>query len=361
MKNTSRPHVNLDKLNKLVALAAAIFLLLQLFLPIAVSAAAIAGRKFTLGSSQISASTTYTFASNALPTTGTPVKSVKGEACTTASGSCTTPTGFSAASADISGQPSGLGAASAWSDASDAGNLKITHATNSTNPSGAVSIPWTTVTNPSTTNTTYYLKVTTYSDSAYTTAIDTGTVAVSTATQISLSGTMDESLVFCTGTSITGTDCGTVAGNSISFGSFSTTSTKSGTSVMAASTNGGYGYAITVNGTTLTCTTCNGTQTISALATQQTSSTGSEQFGINLKDNTTPNVGAEVSGSGTATATANYGTADSFRFVTADSVASVAVPTNPNPFTASYIVNVAGTTEAGTYTATMTYIATATF
>lgn len=327
------------------------------------NAAQITSRKFTLSSSAGAATgVAYTFDSAALPTTTAP-RSVAAQACTTASGACTTPTGFTSASSTLVAQPTGLGATTAWTvDVAVTGSLRITHATNVTAASGAVNIQWGSVTNPTAQNTTFYLRVTIYSDAAWTTALDTGTVAVSTAQQISLSGTMDETLVFCVGTSITGQDCGTVAGTSVAFGTFSTTAAKTGTSVMAASTNGSYGYSITVNGTTLTCTTCNGTKTISALATQTASSTGTEQFGLNLKANTLPAVfGTEVTGTGTATATANYATANSYRFVTADSVASVAGSTNANTFTAAYIVNVAGTTEAGTYNATMTYIATATF
>lgn len=337
-----------------------IALLLSVVLPTIVSAAQITNRKFTLGSSAPDASTTYTFSSNALPT-ATAVKSVAAQACTTASGACSAPSGFSGTSSSLSSQPSGLGSASGWTNDSNAGNLRIKHTTNVTAPSGVVSIPWGGVVNPNATNTTYYLRITTYSDDAYTTPIDSGATAVSTATQINLTATLDESLVFCVGTSITGQNCATVSGNSVDFGALSSTATSSGTSVMAASTNGSSGYAITVNGSTLTCAACAGTPTIAALTTQTASSTGTAQFGVNLKDNTTPNVGAEVSGTGTATATSNYGTADQFRFVTGDSVASVAGTTNANTFTASYIVNVPGSQPAGTYSAVMTYIGTATF
>ena len=68
-----------------------------------------------------------------------------------------------------------------------------------------------------------------------------------------------------------------------------------------------------------------------------------------------------ATGTGTGIYTANYGTADQFRFVTGDSVASAAASTNANTYTVSYMANVPGNQPAGTYTATMTYIATATF
>jgi hypothetical protein len=330
--------------------------------PSAVQAAQITNRKFTLSDSAgAAASVSYTFNSSALPTTATAVQSLDAQVCDAASGTCNPVSGFTSGSSTLASQPSGLGCASGWTNSTaSTGKLRIT-ATCASTPSGAVTVQWNGVHNPTAVNTTFYLRVTTYSDTAWTTPLDTGVVAASTSQAISLSGTMDESLVFCTGTSITGTNCGTVAGTSVAFGTFSSTSTKSGTSVMAASTNGVSGYSITINGSTLTCGTCSGTPTIAALSSQTASSIGSAQFGANLKANTTPSVGANVSGSGSGTATANYGTADQFRFVTGDSVASAAAATNANTFTASYIVNVPGSQAAGTYTATMTYICTATF
>jgi len=126
---------------------------------------------------------------------------------------------------------------------------------------------------------------------------------------------------------------------------------------MTAATNSASGYVVTINGSTLT----SGVDTITALAAQTASTVGNSQFGINLKANTTPSVGSNVSGTGSGTATANYGTADQFRFVTGDSVASASGPTNSNTYTVSYIGNIAGITPAGSYSTILTYIATATF
>lgn len=126
---------------------------------------------------------------------------------------------------------------------------------------------------------------------------------------------------------------------------------------MSAATNANSGYAITVNGVTLT----SGANTITALASQTASTQGNSQFGINLKANATPSVGSEVSGSGSGTASANYGTADQFRFVTGDTVASASGPTNSNTYTVSYIANISGSTKPGSYATDLTYIATATF
>lgn len=335
----------------------AIVVMLVAAVPVFVEAASITGRKFTLSNSNGGVSSNYTFDSSALPT-GTAVRSVKAEACTTASGSCTTPSGFSANSANIAGQPTGLGATSSWTDDSNTGNLRITHASNVTAPSGAVNIQWTGVTNPTADNTTFYLRVTTYSDAAYSSALDTGTVAVSTAEQITVNATVDETLTFCTGTSgITNTSCAGATGSTVSLGTLTPSTTGASISQIGVSTNAASGYAITVSGNTLT----SGGNNIDALATQTASTQGTEQFGINLRDNATPNIGSDVSGAGTATATANYNTADSFRFVSGDIIASKNSADAHRLFTISYIANVAGNTSAGSYTTDLNFVATATF
>jgi hypothetical protein len=136
---------------------------------------------------------------------------------------------------------------------------------------------------------------------------------------------------------------------------------------MSASTNAGSGYVITINGTTLT----SGLNNIAAMGTQSlnsggcvvscTSATGTSQFGSNVRANTVPAVGGDVTGLGTATGFGGYNTVNNFRFFTGDTVASVGGVTKSNFFTNSYIVNVGGDQAAGVYSATMTYICTATF
>jgi hypothetical protein len=53
------------------------------------------------------------------------------------------------------------------------------------------------VTNPSTVNTAFYPRITTYSDSTYTTTVDSGAVAGSTAAQLTVNGRVQERLEFC--------------------------------------------------------------------------------------------------------------------------------------------------------------------
>ncbi len=361
MKNNARQYLGMVESlvnKKTIAIIAVIALAVVMALPTNVWAAQITSRKFTLSNSNGAASgVSYTFNSAALPTT-TAVRSVQALACTTASGSCTTPSGFTALNANLTSQPAGLGTATSWTDDSTAAALRITHASNVTSSSGAVTIIWDTVTNPTADNATFYLRTTTYSDAAYTTALDSGVVAVSTAEQIVVSASVDETLTFCTGTSgITTSSCSGATGSTVALGTLTSSTTGSGISQMGIATNAQSGYAITVSGTTLT----SGSNTITALASQTASTQATEQFGINLRDNATPNVGLDPDGSGSGAPTATYNTVDQYRFVSGDSVASKASSDAFRRYHVSYIANIDGATEPGSYSTTLTYIGTATF
>ena len=74
-----------------------------------------------------------------------------------------------------------------------------------------------------------------------------------------------------------------------------------------------------------------------------------------MKANTTPNVGANPSG-GTGAPSANYGTADQFRFDTGGAtIATASGPSVNTVFTATYIANISSVTEAGVYSTNVTY------
>ena len=98
------------------------------------------------------------------------------------------------------------------------------------------------------------------------------------------------------------------------------------------------------------------------MSTAAASSIGTEQFGINSKSNTTPTVGAACTGTAPiAAAATGYAVADNFKFLTGDTIINSAAGINSTTCTISYITNIAGATEAGSYTTTLTYTATATF
>lgn len=358
MKTNNRLHVYIKKVNAiLLAFVVSIF---PIFSVMQAGAAPITGRSIVLSSSAGDASgVSYTLTSASLPTTGTAIKSFSIQFCTSLAGGCVTPAGFSSATSTLASQPSGLGATSGWTvNTAQTGSLRILNEGNSTNPSGAVSITWNSVHNPTAINTPFYGIITSYSDSTWTTPIDTGSVALSTSGQIQVGLTVSETLTFCTGTSITGQNCGTIAGSVVNLGEGSTTTTATGTSVMAASTNGTTGYSVTVSGATLT----SGSNTIDAMTAGGVSSVGSKQFGFNLAAaNTSPSVGAAVTGSGIGTATANYSTNNNFRFNSGEVIATATGASNANTFTVGYIANINGVTPAGAYNTVLTYTATANF
>lgn len=302
-----------------------------------------------------------------------------------------------------------------WDDANDTVNNAVllgrTPATLSA--ATAVTIELDSIVNPSAANTTFFVRIWTFSTQTitYTPATgapldtassdDAGTVAAATTNAIALTGTMPESLVFCTGATIAinGSDvpdCTTATSGAVSFNQlFSPSSTSWATSQMAASTNAGSGYVITVNGPTLT----SGGNVITPIgATAASSQLDTRQFGLNLVDDSTDTTltsstpplayfdahggsvypvsdGTNFSAEPAAAAKypSAFDTAASYAFVagsnnivaasdwSAGGSTGTPGPSNTQRYTATYIVNVSGNQPAGSYTTTLTYVCTPTF
>ncbi len=352
---------------------------IQAVLPVATYAAQITSRSLTLqagttdNGSKPGGVVKHRF-DFTVPTTGN-VGSIKFEYCTTASGTCTTPTGLVTTSATLFAQ---TGATGFTLNNTTNGSPYVTRTASSVTGPQALSYTLNTVTNPTTTNYTFFVRIATYASIDTTGALtDTGNVTAATATQIVLTGTMPESLVFCAGASIGLTssvpDCTTATAGAISFDQlFSPVDTATAQSQMSASTNAGAGYSITVNGPTLT----SGANTVTAMGSPTTVARGVSQFGLNLKANTLVTAskpagfGIEVAVAANGTnyrgqATTGYNTVDTYKFasgdVVADSANGGAGGTDAQIFTVSYTVNVPGSQPAGTYTTTLTYICTPTF
>jgi hypothetical protein len=304
------------------------------------------------------------------------VGSIQFQYCTTASnGTCTMPTGLVTTSATL-GSESGATGTSIVNTTNGAPYLTRTAA--NVTAATAVTYRLDNITNPTGINQSFFVRISTYTAASLGgTQTDTGTVTASTATQIVLTGVMPESLIFCTGATISTTagipDCSTATVGTISFNQlFSPTDTATAKSQMAASTNATTGYSITVNGPTLT----SGANTIPAMTVAATGAHGTGQFGMNLKLNTTATsttpIGAEIAPAsvglylkGQPIPSSGYDTVDTFKFASGDAIANSASggagPTNSQIYTSSYIVNVTGSQTAGTYTTTLTYICTPTF
>ncbi|HUC86786.1 MAG TPA: hypothetical protein VMR75_00460 [Candidatus Saccharimonadales bacterium] len=353
MKKITLKPPPLPNLSKLAARLAVGVLLLSLLPALPASASQITSRSLTLGTSVASTSTTdnYKFT---VPSSTT-IKSATFQYCTASSGTCTTPTGLTSTSATLS-STSNLGSGGTWTGTfTTNGTLKIANASNTGSPSANITVNFSSVTNPSTVAP-FYVLITTYSDSAWTTPIDTGTVAGAVANQISVTASVSENLDFCAFQ--TGSTCGGGSGTTVSLGALSSSAATTGTSVLIAGTNATTGYTIQYTGATLA-----GAGTIAATGTTgATSSTGSAQFGINVANNTSPTVGAAPSG-GTGTGSTNYATANTFSFVasTLTQIASASGTTADTLYTVSYLANIPANQTAGAYSTTLTYICTATF
>jgi len=156
-----------------------------------------------------------------------------------------------------------------------------------------------------------------------------------------------------------------IAGSlNLDLGSATTTNALVGTGSFGVRTYLAQGYTVYIRGIP---PTQEGGFTMSALATQTASSVGSEQFGINLRQNTCatvnstcaspeapPNFGLDPVQVPDATfsfgtVNANYNTPNQFRYVNNDAIASSSSSSGVTNYKISYLVNISSVTRAGTY------------
>ena len=338
-----------------------------------------------------------------VPTAGD-IGSIKFEYCTTAADvgaqTCQAPTAMNAAAATLTGA-TGIGGMSI--DSATANSIVVTHDPTpiTLGANTAATFQFSGVQNPqgkkadnvtNEPNYTFFVRISTYASFDGTgSPIDKGTVTASTAAPIVLSGTMPESLVFCTGATVpfkldinldptTIPDCANATPGNIIFDQlFDPITTAASSSQMAASTNASMGYVITVNGSTLMS---GSTNSVTAMAVAGVPVAGSSQFGLNLKANDTTYLtnatGAEISPVSQDSTAVNlrgeaytgYNTANNFKFVSGDVVADsgftaggpgTRIASDGQIYTVTYIANVPGSQPAGDYTTTLTYICTPTY
>lgn len=118
-----------------------------------------------------------------------------------------------------------------------------------------------------------------------------------------------------------------------------------GAHTITAGTNGTAGYTLTVTGSSL-----GGPSTITAMATEATSSAGSSQYGIRL---------TVASGPESADVVYDDTPSNSFALVTAafpDTIATASGASADTVFEVHYLANITSATVSGAYTSTLTYI-----
>ena len=399
-----------------------------------VSAATISQRSLNIGTAVISASTTYTY--SFVPATSSAIQSLKFQACTTPIGSCTAPTGLSFSGAGSTGTVSGgwttstnftTGAGSNNCTASASILCASRTAGTAESTSGSRSVAFTAITNPdgtscSTINCTFFVRITTFSDTAYLTAVDSGVVASSTTQTLTVNATVQENLTFCVG-STTVDDatsavplCASVSGTSLNIGSLNSTvvnaspvsSTDNGDSkngLVEIGTNASNGAAVTYNAiqqsgsqhlgtlrvagaTCISGAGINTDQCINAIgSSDNTLSPGTERFGMTVAGINCSNVGASYTcnfSTGTTNLTrnsnydcdgsTNYPTTENGQLATtttcryawdetgtSETVASSSSVIGNEALILKFAASPNITTPTGSYTALANFVATPTF
>lgn len=287
-----------------------------------------------------------------------PVGSIEFQYCTNSpvyNAPCSAPAGLDLTNVVLSAQTGNTGFSIDTTDSTS--NTLIISRT--AVPASAVASSYTldNITNPSTPNQTTFIRITTYGSVDGTGApIDKGSVAFSTTSNLSVGAYIPPFLAVCVGQTVT-QNCSEATGTNLDMGILSSQTTGTATSELAASTNSFNGYSIYVLGPTLT----SGNNIINAITTPSPSQKGINQFGLNLKQNSVPPIGAEVTGLGTATASPGYDTPNTYAFVSGSQVVNSPLSTRFNLLTVSYIANVTDNDPPGIYSTTLTYLATTQF
>jgi len=267
---------------------------------------------------------------------------------------CTAPPGLVANTSTLGTQTGEIGFS--IDPSSSANNIILTRVLTPA-LAGPVQYVLTGVTNPTTPNNSTYVRISTYASTDATgSVIDQGGVVFSTAGRFGTTVYIPPILYFCVGITV-GSNCTSTTGDSINFGTLKPTQAVFSTSQSSAATNDPTGYVIYSLGTTMT----SGNNVIPASITPNPSIAGISQFGINLRANSNPSVGQNISGLGSGSVMPNYSTSNLFMFDSGAAVAEATQATDFNVYTTTYVVNVALGQAPGIYVTTISYMAVAQF
>lgn len=292
---------------------------------------------------------------NFTPSVTTTIKSVDFLVCTSAFGACASgspgtgqPTGFTwSATPTVTTTGNNVGTTGWTNSASTQNDARFSYGTNAATGNGAQSFAITSATNGSSGNTPYYVRITTYSDSALTTEIDSGSVVAVPTQSIVITGTVQETLTFCV---YSGASCGT--GTSVplpSTGYLSAATNSTNTSKFDIATNAANGATVSY----ISSTFAGPSQTIPTVGAQAhtavTPTAGTESFALSLTGVT-----------GTLTATNGYAGYAIQTNGNYDQIAT-ATATAGAVGTVTYAANIAAVTKPGVYNAVIWFQALATF
>ncbi len=143
----------------------------------------------------------------------------------------------------------------------------------------------------------------------------------------------------------------------INFGALSTSATATANSTFSVINYTSYGYAVQTVGPPPQT----GSYTLTGMSTAGPSQTGVEQYGINLRANTSPVAFGGNPLGGFGTAASGYALPDNFKYIAGDTIASAPKSSGQTDYTISYIVNASSNTRGGTYTGIQSLVCTGTY
>jgi hypothetical protein len=395
-------------------------LIMPLFQPAqTTSAAQITSRSVAIGTSKASATSTYTYTFT-LATAGN-VGSLAFQACTTPLGTCTSPGGTVNINAGTTTIGAGWAAgaftrnnAAAATLCTSAVNMLCTARSSPVSETAASKVMTvTSQVNPTAVGS-YYIRITTFSDIAWVTAVDSGVVAFTVNSQLTINARIQELLTFCVGTTAVddaitspGADCSAISGNTVDIGildpaviNITPVSTNGGTNtngVAMVRTNVTVGVVVsyfselnTSSGTFKVAGATCGTTSISAgsridqcindNATQTVFAASTEAFGMTIAGTNCASTSAyscayasntnnlKPTGQYIGAALNAYGTTNGFAWddtgatqPIATSAGSTIKAVDDEALILKFAATPSITTPQGAYTVTATYIATATF
>lgn len=211
------------------------------------------------------------------------------------------------------------------------------------------------VVNPTATDEAFAVRIKTFSSSDGTgPQVDFGSVRGQVTEAVVIETQVPPMLIFCLAQEVEYNCGGTNEVYYSDMGELTPEQTLTAQSEMAVGTNASGGFVIFAYGAPLSA----GTNVISALDQPTLSQVGTNQFGINLVENTAPLVGSNPTGEwANAVAASDYSRPDHYKFNSGDMVAFSPNVSLMKKFTVSYIVNTSPSLKAGVYTTTVNYIA----
>jgi hypothetical protein len=268
--------------------------------------------------------------------------------------SCTPPTGMDVTNTELSSQ---TGINDFIANSVSPNEILLVRTPSTITPPLPVTLSFDNIINPSAAGS-YYTRLIGYSSTNGSgSSVYFGGLAFAIVFNLNVTSVVPPYLTFCSGLVISGLDCLTASGDYIDFGNLSSSHSSQADSQLLVATNAANGYIIQVVGTTMT----SGNNVIPALTTVTGSQPGTDQFGINLRGNVIPSVGADPSGPGSGQPTAAYDQPNKYLFNSNDIIASSPNADNYRKYTVSYIVNNNAAQPAGIYVSTLTYVAVGSF